>query len=263
MNYSIRFIQAELKRKGFDPGPIDGIAGKRTFDALDLVQGLPRSWSNERKLVGFIQLVATAENIEAGKIDGLWGPQTAFAYQSLKELRLTGEPPDPWRPEDIAELNPNNWPSQRRESDLVDHYGEVGKDQTKIEVPYPHVIAWNRAQTVTRITRHRKVADSLVRVLTNVKEHYGKDGIERLRLDIWGGCLNVRRMRGGSRYSMHSWGIAMDYDPENNRLKWGRDRASFAQPQYNRWWEFWEQEGWVSLGRQRNFDWMHVQAAKL
>ena len=139
----------------------------------------------------------------------------------------------------------------------------MGKDQTKIEVPYPHVIAWNRAQTVTRITRHRKVADSLVRVLTNVKEHYGKDGIERLRLDIWGGCLNVRRMRGGSRYSMHSWGIAMDYDPENNRLKWGRDRASFAQPQYNRWWEFWEQEGWVSLGRQRNFDWMHVQAAKL
>ena len=87
--------------------------------------------------------------------------------------------------------------------------------------------------------------------------------IHRLRLDVWGGCLNVRKMRGGTRNSMHSWGIALDYDPQNNQLKWGSDRATFAQPDYNKWWEFWEEEGWVSLGRTRNYDWMHVQAAKL
>ena len=84
-----------------------------------------------------------------------------------------------------------------------------------------------------------------------------------MRLDLWGGCLNVRKMRGGSRYSMHSWGIAIDYDPGKNRLKWGRDRAAFAKPEYDTWWRLWEEEGWVSLGRTRNFDWMHVQAAKL
>ena len=44
--------------------------------------------------------------------------------------------------------------------------------------------------------------------------------IHRLRLDVWGGCLNVRKMRGGTRNSMHSWGIALDYDPQNNQLKW-------------------------------------------
>jgi len=83
-----------------------------------------------------------------------------------------------------------------------------------------------------------------------------------LKLDLWGGCLNVRRMRGGRKYSTHSWGIAVDYDPLHNRLKWGRDKALFARPEYNKWWEFWEKEGWVSLGRTRNFDWMHIQAAK-
>ena len=40
-------------------------------------------------------------------------------------------------------------------------------------------------------------------------------------------------------------------------------RFAFARPEYNMWWKLWEEEGWVSLERQRNFDWMHVQAARL
>ena len=70
-------------------------------------------------------------------------------------------------------------------------------------------------------------------------------------------------MRGGTRWSTHAWGIAIDYDPDRNQLKWGRDRAAFARPEYDAWWRLWEEEGWVSLGRTRNYDWMHVQAAKL
>jgi hypothetical protein len=80
---------------------------------------------------------------------------------------------------------------------------------------------------------------------------------------LFGGCLNVRRMRGGSAWSMHSWGIAFDFDPDRNQLRWGRDRAAFAKPEYNKWFELWEEEGAVSLGRVRNFDWMHVQFARL
>jgi hypothetical protein len=55
----------------------------------------------------------------------------------------------------------------------------------------------------------------------------------------------------------------MDWDPERNQLKWGRDRASLDASVYDFWWRTWEAEGWVSLGRSRNFDWMHVQAARL
>jgi len=31
----VRIVQAQLRRKGFDPGPIDGIAGRRTLSALN------------------------------------------------------------------------------------------------------------------------------------------------------------------------------------------------------------------------------------
>ena len=100
-------------------------------------------------------------------------------------------------------------------------------------------------------------------VLTKVLELYGIEEIQRLGLDVWSGCVNVRKMRGGTEWSMHSWGIAVDYDDTNNQLKWGRDKARFARPEYDKWWQCWEKEGWESLGRKKNYDWMHVQAAKI
>lgn len=48
-----------------------------------------------------------------------------------------------------------------------------------------------------------------------------------------------------------------------NKLLWDRNRAGFAHPDYDAWWRCWEAEGWVSLGRARDFDWMHVQAARV
>lgn len=97
----------------------------------------------------------------------------------------------------------------------------------------------------------------------NVLNSYGLDEIKRLRLDKWGGCYNIREIRGGNKMSMYSWGIVVDYDPVRNKLKWGGDKATFAKREYDNWWKCWEDEGWLSLGRQRNFDWMHVQASTL
>jgi hypothetical protein len=259
----IRFAQAELKLMDLNPGSVDGIAGKATKAALDKLTELPKTWSLERKMVGLLQLSAKKNGFNPGPIDGLWGQQTAAAYDQLKHLRLFGVQPPLWRPEGIVNTNPNNWPTQRSDAELIAYYGEMGKNQKNIQLPYPHRISWDMAKTVHSYSCHAKVTDSLLRVLTKVKDSYGLAEVQRLRLDVWGGCLNVRKMRGGDRYSTHSWGMAIDYDPDNNQLNWGRDRATFARPEYEQWWQIWEEEGWVSLGRQRNFDWMHVQAAKL
>jgi hypothetical protein len=62
---------------------------------------------------------------------------------------------------------------------------------------------------------------------------------------------------------MHSWGIAFDFDPDHNQLKWDHTRASFARPEYKKWLDLWEEEGAVSLGRARDYDWMHIQFARL
>ncbi len=259
----IRYVQQRLNAAGKNAGPVDGKLGPLTLAALNSVAELPANWSAGRKVIGYIQLEAERKNIEAGPLDGYLGPQTLYAFETLLEIEATNSEPVPWRPESFAHHNPYNWPSQQDERDLVRYYGEVGSNQTSITLPYPHRLSWNLSQTVTKFSCHEKVHDNIHRVLSRVLEHFGPDKIRDLRLDHWGGCLNVRQMRGGSRYSMHSWGIAVDYDPARNQLKWGRDKASFARPEFNKWWELWEEEGFVSLGRQRNFDWMHVQAARL
>ena len=198
--------------------------------------------------------------------DAVFGEQRhrqAFAFDVLYEKVVEGREPRVWRPEDLPDLNPNGWPPQKSQSELERFYGLVGQNQATIDAPYPHKLAWKKSTAVNQFSCHEKVHDSLERVLKRVLDHYGPEEIGRLGLDLWGGCLNVRQIRGGTRYSTHSWGIALDYDPAHNRLKWGRDRATFARPDYDMWWALWEEEGWVSLGRARNFDWMHVQAAKI
>ncbi|MDP3463388.1 MAG: hypothetical protein Q8S18_11405 [Bacteroidales bacterium] len=219
--------------------------------------------SRNRQLTAFIQMLATDAGIDAGLTDGFWGPQTQFAFDSLLYFEEHGLLPPNWRDETPMPLNPNSWPAQS-ESELIAFYGQPG-DESKlvlVDVPYEHRLAWDLNTKVRRIRCHNKVADPLLRVLNKVKQRYGDDQIRQLRLDRFGGCYNQRRMRGGSAWSTHAWGIALDYDPDMNRLNWGRDKASFAKPEYNSWWQYWEEEGWVSLGKSANYDWMHVQAAK-
>ena len=110
---------------------------------------------------------------------------------------------------------------------------------------------------------HMKVHDAAMRVFEKVLERYGKEEIHKLKLDVFDGCLNVRPMRGGQEYSMHSWGIAFDFAAAYNQLKWHKERALFGRKEYEGWFEAWESQGATSLGRARNFDWMHVQFARL
>ena len=257
----IKFIQFQLNLMGENAGLVDGILGPSTTEALNQIKGIPLQWSKTRKAVAFIQILAQKEGIETGEIDGYWGPQTAFAFESLEQVLIEKKDPIVWRPEDMEVQNPNNWPNQRLEDGLDKFYGPVGENQTRIALPYPHKLAWKTTTVVNSFFCHEKVHDSLLRVLSRVVDNYGLEEIQQLRLDLWGGCLNVRKKRGGTSYSLHSWGIAIDYDPGHNQLKWGRNRASFVKPEYDTWWRLWEEEGWLSLGRSRNFDWMHVQAA--
>lgn len=271
---AIRIAQRHLDEGGFNPGDIDGQLGPKTERALTRALTVRRDdleprhaeaildGSRPRKVTAYLQLLAQDAGIDAGKIDGFFGPQTDFAVDQLEHIEEHGEPEPPWRDFTVPEANPNDWPFET-EAELTAFYGEPGNPpMTLIDVPYPMKLSWDPGTPVTRISCHRKVAESLTRVLTGVREHYGLDGIEELRLDLFGGCFNARRKRGGTAWSTHAWAIALDFDPDRNRLNWTRERAAFARPEYDRWWELWEAEGWVSLGRIRNFDWMHVQAAR-
>jgi len=157
----------------------------------------------------------------------------------------------------------NNWPKQDYNS-MVNFYGEVGENQSSLILPYPLKLAWDTSAVVKKLTCNEKVSSSLYSIFEKTLKTYGAKEIKKLRLDLFGGCLNVRKMRGSNtKWSIHSWGAAIDLDPDKNTLKMTSKEATFAKPEYRDFWKIVESEGWTSLGRARNYDWMHFQAANL
>jgi len=275
---AIRILQTELGRHGLFGGRVDGRRDGAFDQAAQVlvlqrrseVHSDPTDWSARRTVIAALQLVLRDLGQEPGPVDGLWGPLTEFAHDNLLHLRAFGAPIQ-FRDTEPSTANPNGWPRDNTpsQSALTGFFGSPGvKDgrsppMTLVDCPWTLKMAWDLTSRSNRIGCHTKVAPSLARVLKRVHDHYGAERITELRLDIYGGCYNPRKKRGGSTWSTHAWAIALDFDPDNNKLEWGRDRATFARPAYDPWWAAWEAEGWVSLGRQRNFDWMHVQAAWL
>lgn len=145
---------------------------------------------------------------------------------------------------------------------LIAKYGEPGANQVYCKLPYKMKLAWAPEVQISRFSCHELVKDKLESIFEETLACYGIISIENLGLDMFGGCLNIRNKRNGSTLSLHSWGIAVDLDPLNNKLKWGRDKARFAKPDYETFWKIVEAHGGVSLGRELNYDWMHFQFEK-
>jgi hypothetical protein len=148
-------------------------------------------------------------------------------------------------------------------AEIIKKYGvpnETGQGYlTKIILPYPMRIAWDTAHTVSSITCHKSIASNLVSVFNDLLSYYGIDKIKELGIDLYGGCFNFRKMRGGSDWSVHSWGLAIDLDPARNTLKETSKTARFARPEYKPMIDIFYKHGFQSLGKEKNYDWMHFQ----
>ena len=224
-----------------------------------------KSWSPSRRKVAEEQFKYLKAGIEVGAIDGFVGPQTEYA-RTIWKAKETGQENEEltWRDKDVAPVtlkqNKTTWPTQ---SGVMSYFGTPGTSQVQCKVPYDMVIAWAPTKKIRQFSCHRLVKDSLEYIWNKTLDKYGYEKIVDLRLHYFGGCLNVRKMRGGSAWSMHSWGIAVDLDPERNQLKWGKDKASFAKPEYDEFWKIVYETGAISLGIEKNFDWMHLQFARI
>jgi len=145
---------------------------------------------------------------------------------------------------------------------LIKKYGKPdpnGGYLVSIDLPYPMRLAWDKKTTVNKMRCHKLVANKFKAVFTELLEVYGLEKIQELGIDLFGGCFNLRVMRGGSEYSRHSWGVAIDLDPERNLLKETSKTARFARPEYKKMIDIFYKHGFVSLGREKNYDWMHFQ----
>ena len=147
-------------------------------------------------------------------------------------------------------------------NEIIDKYGKPNQNGTylvSIKLPYPMRLAWDKNTKVNTMRCHKLVAQNFTNVFNDLLNHYELAKIQELGIDLFGGCFNFRAMRGGSDYSRHSWGIAIDLDPERNQLKETSKTARFARPEYKPMIDIFYKHGFVNLGVEKNYDWMHFE----
>lgn len=131
----------------------------------------------------------------------------------------------------------------------------------KINLPYKMRLAWDTDTYVTTMMCHKLVADKFTAIFTDILAHYGYEKIKELGIDLFGGCFNYRKMRNGSSWSTHSWGIAIDLDPARNTLNETSRTARFARPEYKPMIDIFYKHGFKNLGVEKNMDFMHMEIA--
>ena len=121
---------------------------------------------------------------------------------------------------------------------------------------------------VSGIRMHRLLEESFTNVLTDIwhraAEQIGgnpsgdaiRTWLHTRRLDQHGGGFNFRPITGGAALSLHSYGIAMDWDPAHNPR-----RKPLRKTLPDWWFDIWARHGWSDGRGYRTPDPMHVQFA--
>ena len=112
---------------------------------------------------------------------------------------------------------------------------------------------------VTRTRVHHKCAESLLRVLTNIRDILPKHPDIRDEAEDYSGVYNFRMKRGGSTYSLHAWGAAIDLDADDNTF---RDSWPMKSDMPLEIMECFAREGWICAGAFWGYDAMHAQATR-
>lgn len=176
--------------------------------------------------------------------DGFWGPRSIAACQA--HLRALMPVPNPWPAADMHSL--------RR------FYGEPGDESRLVVMAFPYPMFYDGQRVLT--TRvHERCAASLLRVLTAIGRGYGggdQCGVME-EAENYGGCYNFRLKRGGTSYSLHAYGAAIDLDADDNAF---RDAWPLRADMPLEIMEEFAREGWIAAGAFWGYDAMHFQATR-
>lgn len=174
--------------------------------------------------------------------DGFWGPKSISRCKD--HLRSLMPIPSPW-------------PFGTQEG-LRDFYGEPGDEGNLVSIEFPYPMYYGR-QLVTKTRCHKKVADSLLRILKNLGQLGGGSREILEPVSDYGGIYNFRNKRGGTRLSVHAWGAAIDLDADDNTFK---DPWPIKADMPFEVMEEFAKEGWTSAGAFWGYDAMHFEACR-
>ena len=103
-------------------------------------------------------------------------------------------------------------------------------------------------------------------MLEELHRTYGADWLAFHGLDVFGGIYNYRTMRRGTSLSRHSWGIAIDLNPDENGMQTPWKAERIGQPGWANMPQeaiaVFEKHGWKSGARAWSKDAMHFQATR-
>lgn len=86
----------------------------------------------------------------------------------------------------------------------------IKKHLVSITPPMP--LVGTNGLPIKKVTMNKYIADSWVDALNEIRDKYTVDGIIDNKLNIFGGCFNIRNAKGdGTFLSKHSWGLAVDH----------------------------------------------------
>ena len=129
----------------------------------------------------------------------------------------------------------------------------------RISLPFPMILAWDEKVKISSFLCHPLIHDPLKNALIEISETYTPEEIDSLKINRFGWCYNYRQKRNGGDWSSHSWAIAVDLDPENNKLAFGKSKASFAKPEFKPLIDIFYKHGFFNLGVEKGYDYMHFE----
>ena len=276
---NIKDAQRLLLATGYYKGGADGYNGELTMKAVAVIErtqakqypssSIRKFWGNNRRLMAAGQAILNAYKFDAGAIDGIVGHNTTEAFRAWDFKNITGQK------ESVRRKALSGYKPPRagrsiipRQKDVEIYYGKAGKNSgtvrhqlTTIRLPFMLRIDYNLRQSTNKITVHKKAAPSLKAALLEVHAHYGIAKMRELGIDRFAGGYNPRKMRGGSKWSMHAYGCAVDFYAKPNGLRMSCPQALFCRPEYKPFLDIMEKHGWFPALRLWGKDAMHFQRA--
>ena len=83
----------------------------------------------------------------------------------------------------------------------------------RCRIPFSIRLSMDHSKEITIIYCNKKLADVFPAVLADIQAAKLQGEIK-----TFGGCFNFRSKRSGGKLSTHSWGIAIDLNPETNSM---------------------------------------------
>ena len=81
----------------------------------------------------------------------------------------------------------------------------------RVHLPFPLRMSWDPSRTILQMTCHRRLTSVFAAAFVCIQER----GLQA-KITSFGGCFAFRPQRAGNKLSTHSWGIALDLNPETN-----------------------------------------------